>query len=219
MALDKTITKFEENEEMSMEDLMKDYDASGGISSGKEITVTIVGENEDGFLADLGIKSEGLIPKKEFEEGKIPAQLKPGASVKVKVLNTHGQPVLSYRQVVEKEAWDNIEKLYRQGKHVHAQIVKTIKGGFIADIGVDAFMPISQIDTHFVKEPGKYIGKSYEAAITEFDRGDRKVVVSRRKLLEDEKAAKRASVLESIAEGQIVDGTVARITNFGAFVD
>ena len=88
MALDKTITKFEENEEMSMEDLMKDYDASGGVSVGKEITVTIVGENEDGFLVDLGIKSEGLIPKKEFDEGKIPAELKIGAGVKVKVLNT-----------------------------------------------------------------------------------------------------------------------------------
>jgi small subunit ribosomal protein S1 len=219
MALDKSITKFEENEEISMADLMKDYDASGGISSGKEITVTIVGENEDGFLVDLGIKSEGLIPKKEFEEGKIPAELKPGASVKVKVLNVHGQPVLSYREVVEKEAWDNVEKLYREGKRAHAHIVKTVKGGFIADIGVNAFLPVSQIDSHFVKEPEKYVGKSYEAAITEFDRRDKKVVVSRRKLLEDERAAKRASVLESIAEGQIVDGTVARITNFGAFVD
>jgi small subunit ribosomal protein S1 len=219
MALDKTITKFEENEEMSMEDLMKDYDASGGVSSGKEITVTIVGENEDGFLVDLGIKSEGLIPKKEFEEGKIPPQLKVGASVKVKVLNTHGQPILSYKQVVEKEAWDNVEKLYRLGKHAHIQIIKTVKGGFIADIGVEAFMPISQIDSHYVKEPQKYVGKSYEAIITEFDRRDKKVVVSRRKLLEGEKAAKRASVLESIAEGQILDGTVSKIMQFGAFVD
>ena len=80
-------------------------------------------------------------------------------------------------------------------------------------------MPISQIDSHYVKEPEKYIGKSYEAVITEFDRRDKKVVVSRRKLLEGEKAAKKASLLESIAEGQILDGTVAKITKFGAFVD
>ena len=219
MALDKTITKFDENEEVSMADLMKDYDNSNAISSGKVITVTIVGENEDGFLVDLGIKSEGLIPKKEFDEGKIPSELKPGASVKVKVLNTHGQPILSYREVVEKEAWDNAEKLYKEGKHAHAHILKTVKGGFIADIGVSAFLPISQIDTHFVKEPEKYVGKSYKAAITEFDRKDKKVVISRRKILEDEKTAKRTSVLESIAEGQIVDGTVSRITNFGAFLD
>ncbi|MDR2192090.1 MAG: S1 RNA-binding domain-containing protein [Endomicrobium sp.] len=220
MALDKTITKFEENEEVSMADLMKDYDASGGIFAGKEIVVTIIGENEDGFLVDLGIKSEGLIPKNEFEEGNVPSELKQGASVKVKVLNMHGQPVLSYREVVEKEAWDNAEKLYREGKHARAHILKTVKGGFIADIGgVNAFLPISQIDTHFVKEPEKYVGKSYETTITEFDRKDKKVVISRRKILEDEKTAKRNSVLESIAEGQIVDGTVARIVNFGAFVD
>ncbi|MDR1941608.1 MAG: 30S ribosomal protein S1 [Endomicrobium sp.] len=218
--LDKTVTSFEDGEEMSMSDLMKEYDSSSGaISAGKEITVTIVAENEDGFMVDLGMKSEGIIPKKEFEEGTIPSELKPGASVKVKVLNTYGQPVLSYREVIEKERWDNVEKIYSANKSVRAEIIKTVKGGFIADVGVNAFLHISQIDVHFVSNPEKYVGKSYEVAITEFDRRAKKVVVSRRKLLEDEKNAKRASVLESIAEGQILDGTVSRLAAFGAFID
>lgn len=217
--LDTTVTSFDENEEMSMADLMKEYDGVGDINAGKELEVTIIAENEDGFLVDLGMKSEGLIPKKEFEEGKVPAELKPGATVKVKVVNMHGQPVLSYREIIEKVQWDNIEKLFNEGKHVHGTIVKTIKGGFIVDIGVGAFLHISQVDTHFVKEPEKYVGKSYEFAVTEFDRRKKRVTVSRRKILEDEKSAKRASALETIAEGQIVDGTVSRITNFGAFID
>ena len=219
MALDKTVTNFEENEEMSMADLMKEFDSAGNISVGKEMEVTIIAENEDGFMADLGMKSEGMIPKKEFDEGKIPKELKAGATVKVKVVNMHGQPILSYREMIEKEQWDRIEQIFREGKPVRGTISKTVKGGFIVDAGVNAFLHISQVDTVFVKDGEKYVGKSYDFAITEFDRRDKQVVVSRRKLLENEKASKRASALETIAEGQIVDGTVSRITTFGAFID
>ena len=217
--LDKNTTHFEENEEMSMADLMKEFDTVGNITVGKELEVTIIAENEDGFMVDLGMKSEGMIPKKEFEEGKVPKELKSGATVKVKVVNMHGQPILSYREMVEKVQWDKVEQLFREGKHAQGVISKTIKGGFIVDIGINAFMHISQVDTVFVKDGEKYVGKTYEFAIAEFDRQSKKVAVSRRKLLEDEKNSKRASVLETIAEGQIVDGTVSRITTFGAFVD
>lgn len=219
MVLNKTITNFEENEDMSMADLMKEYDGAGNLSLGKEIEVTIIEENEDGFMVDLGMKSEGLIPKKEYGEGVLPAELKVGNKVKVKVINLHGQPVLSYREVVEKSKWDNVEKAFNEGKHIHGTVLKAVKGGLIVDIGVDAFLHISQIDTHFVSDTEKYIGKSYEFAITEFDRRAKKAAVSRKKILEDEKSAKRESVLNSIAEGQILDGTVARITDFGAFID
>lgn len=217
--LDKNVTHFEENEEMSMADLMKEFDSVGNITVGKELDVTIIAENEDGFMVDLGMKSEGLIPRKEFEEDKIPAELKVGATVKVKVVNMHGQPILSYREMIEKEHWDKIEQLYREGKTVKGTIIKTIKGGFLVDIGVNAFLHISQVDTVFVKEGDKYVGKVYDFAVTEFDRRAKKATLSRRKLLEDEKASKRASALESLAEGQILDGTISRITTFGAFID
>ncbi|MDR1195085.1 MAG: 30S ribosomal protein S1 [Endomicrobium sp.] len=217
--LNKNETHFEENEEMSMADLMKEFDSAGNITAGKELDVTIIAENEDGYMVDLGMKSEGLIPKTEFDEGKIPPELKVGATVKVKVLNMHGQPVLSYREVIEKERWDKIEKLVNEGKTVKGTITKTIKGGFLADIGVNAFLHISQVDTNFVKDGEKYVGKTYDFAVTEFDRRAKKVVISRRKILEDEKTARRTSALETIAEGQIMDGTVSRITAFGAFID
>ncbi|MDR2426915.1 MAG: 30S ribosomal protein S1 [Endomicrobium sp.] len=217
--LDKNATHFEENEEMSMEDLMKEFDSAGNITVGKELDVTIIAENEDGYMADLGMKSEGIIPKSEFDEGKLPPELKIGAVVKVKVLSTRGQAVLSYREMAEKEWWDKVESAVKEGKTVKGMISKTVKGGFLVDIGVTSFLHISQIDINFVKDGEKYVGKTYDFAIMEFDRKAKKVVVSRRKLLEDEKNARRTSAFESIAEGQILDGTVSRITSFGAFID
>lgn len=217
--LDKSTTLFEENEEMSMADLMKEFDSVGNISVGKELEVTIIAENEDGFMVDLGMKSEGLIPKKEFDEDKVPPELKVGATVKVKVVNMHGQPVLSYREMIEKEQWDRLEQFFKEGKTVKGTISKTIKGGFLADVGVNAFLHISQVDTVFVKDGEKYVGKTFDFMITEFDRRAKKISISRRKLLEDERNAKRTAALESIAEGQILDGIVSRIATFGAFID
>ncbi|MCL2335035.1 MAG: 30S ribosomal protein S1 [Endomicrobia bacterium] len=219
MALDKNVTSFEENE-MTMADLMNEYKGSDNMSGGKEIEVTIVEENADGFMADIGMKSEAMIPKTEFEEGKIPPELKVGATVKVKIVNTRGMTILSYREVAEKAKWDAVEKLFKEGKHVHGTILKTVKGGFIVDIGgINAFLHISQVSASFVKDGEKYVGKSYEFALTEFDRYAKKASVSRRKILEDQKSANREAALSSIAEGQIVDGTVSKIMPFGAFVN
>ncbi|MDR3257102.1 MAG: S1 RNA-binding domain-containing protein [Endomicrobium sp.] len=216
--LDKMVTSFEDCEDISMADLMKDYNESPNIDFGKELEVTIIAENADGFMVDLGMKFEGIIPKKEFEEGKIPTELKVGAKIKVKIVSTRGQHILSYREVIEKNKWDVVQEAFKNNHRVYGTIVKTIKGGFLVNIGVNAFLHISQLDTCFVKETEKYVGKSYEFIITKFDREEKNVIVSRRKIIEDEKNVARTSALESIAEGQIIDGTVSRITNFGAFI-
>ena len=168
--LDKTGTSFEDNGDISMADLVKGYDESSNIGFGKEIEATIIEENSDGFMVDLGMKSEGIIPKKEFEEGKVPTELKVGASVKVKIVSLHDQPVLSYREIVEEAKWGVAQKSFENGKHVNGTILKTIKGGFLVNVdGINAFLPISQLDTHFVKEAERYVGKSYEFVIIELD--------------------------------------------------
>jgi small subunit ribosomal protein S1 len=217
--LDKTLTSFEDSENTNMTDLMKGYNESINVAFGKELEVTIIEENADGFIVDFGMKSEGIIPKKEFEEGRVPTELTVGAKVKVKVISSYGQPVLSYREIIEKGKWDALQEVFENKKHVNGMIVKTVRGGFIVDIGVDAFLHISQIDTHFVKETEKYIGKSYDFIITEFDRKKNNIIISRRKIIEDEQSILKASILENIAEGQIIDGTVSNITNFGAFIN
>ncbi|MDR2399704.1 MAG: 30S ribosomal protein S1 [Endomicrobium sp.] len=216
--LDKTV--FDNTEDISMADLMKGYDDTNTIESGKELDGVIMEENSDGFMVDLGIKSEGMIPKKEFEEGKIPQELKVGAKVRVKVINTIGRPILSYRVILEKDKFDNLQKAFNNGNYISGTILKDIKCGFIVDIGgVNAFLPISHVDINFVKDAKVYIAKTYEFVITELDIKKRNIVISRRKILEDEKNIVRESALSSIAESQILDGTVSRITNFGAFVD
>jgi small subunit ribosomal protein S1 len=211
------LTKFEDDESISMEDLLKKEETK--INRGDIIDVTIVAENEDDFLVDLGLKSESAIHKAEFSDGQIPPELKPGATVKVFVKRTFPKIELSYREVVEKEAWDKLEAAFKNKENISGKIEKTVKGGFLVNVGVSAFLHISQLDTNFVKNTEKFIGKTFDFAITEFDRNDKKIVLSRRKLLEDEKLAKKQKALESLSEGQIIDGKVVRITNFGAFVD
>lgn len=210
------LTVFEDAENISMGDLLG---PEMKVNRGEIISVKIVSENADGFLVDLGMKSDGIILKSEFAETEIPKELKTGAEVKAFIKRTFPKIELSYREVMEKSAWDKIEENFKNKKNITGTILKTVKGGFIVDIGVNAFLHISQVDSNFVKDGEKYVGKTYEFAITEFNRDDKKISLSRRKLLEDEKLAKKKSALDSLAEGQIIDGSVTRITNFGAFID
>lgn len=211
------LTKFEDAENISMEDLLKQEDTK--FNKGDIISVVIVAENDDDFLVDLGLKSEGSIHKSEFLNGQIPQELKVGATVKVFVKRTYPKIELSYREVIEKAAWDKLETAFKNKENISGKIEKTVKGGFLVNVGVYGFLHISQLDTNFVKNTEKFIGKTFDFAITEFDRNDKKIVLSRRKILEDEKLAKKQKALNSLSEGQIIDGKVVRITKFGAFVD
>ncbi len=212
------LTKFEDDESMSMADLMK-TETTPEIRNGQILDVVIVAETDDAFMVDLGMKSEGIIPKSEFENNEIPQELKAGATVKVFVKNATGRIQLSYREVIERQVWDKIEEAFKNKQTIKGTIKKAIKGGFVADVGVNAFLHISQVDTTFVKDTEKYIGKTFDFAITEFNRHDKKITLSRRKILEEEKAVKKAKIFDSLSEGQILDGTVKKIIASGAFID
>jgi small subunit ribosomal protein S1 len=207
--LNNEATKFEESEQ-SMADLMKSESSIGDLGVGKEIDATIIAQTADGFLLDLGTKTEGIILKSDYQDEKIPDELKVGQTVRVKIMDMRGQPKLSRKEVFKKEKWESVSKFAQSQKQISGLISKAIKGGFIVDIdGLKAFLPISQIENHFVKDTEKYIGKTYQFVITEFNRAKEKITVSRRKVLEDEKLAKKKSILETLAEGQILDGTVS----------
>ncbi len=212
------LTKFEDDESMSMADLMK-TETTPEIRNGQILDVVIVAETDDAFMVDLGMKSEGIIPKSEFENNEIPQELKAGATVKVFVKNATGRIQLSYREVIERQVWDKLEEAFKNKQTIKGTIKKAIKGGFVADVGVNAFLHISQVDTTFVKDTEKYIGKTFDFAITEFNRHDKKITLSRRKILEEEKAVKKAKIFDSLSEGQILDGTVKKIIASGAFID
>jgi len=215
----KLLVNFEDCE-ISMADLLKDCSKSENTGFGEELEVTIVEENSEGFMVDLGMKFEGIIPKKEFEESKIPPELKVGARIRAKILNDERQPlVLSYREIVERAVWKTLRDTFESGKRVCGTIIKSVKGGFIVDIGLKAFLHISQLDTSFIEDSERYIGKSYEFIITSFDEKEKNVTLSRRRIIEYEKNAAKASALERIEKGQIIDGKVSTITGFGAFID
>ena len=150
------LTKFEEDDSISMADLLGP-ETKIGFNKGQIIDVVIVAETDDGFMVDLGMKSEGIISKSEFENNEIPKELKVGANVKVYVKNAVGRIQLSYREVLEKQAWDKIEEIFKNKQTIKGTITKSIKGGFIVDVGVNAFLHISQVDTVFVNKPEKYI--------------------------------------------------------------
>ncbi|MDR0485854.1 MAG: S1 RNA-binding domain-containing protein [Elusimicrobiota bacterium] len=213
-------TSFEETEETSMEDLMKDYGDGKEIKLGSKITVKIIAQNKEGFLADLGTKIDGIIPIDDYAEGKFPEEVKVGAEVKVKVTDMRGAIKLSHKACRDEEVFEILSASFKENKTISGKVKSQIKGGFIVDLnGADAFLPMSQADLRQIKDPKKYLGKTYQFLIAEFDRHKRKLVVSRRKILEKERDEKKKAVLEKISEGQIVDGVVNGVTDFGAFVD
>ena len=193
------------------------------LEEGKVITARVIAVTDDGVVVDLGVKSDGLVPKIEFENDKEAlAEIVPGSMIPVIIQNLRsedGHMPVSWKKAREKDAWENINNAAKNNQPIEGVIRKKNKGGFSVDIGIEAFLPASQVDTHFAKNTDKYMGKKYQFAITEVNQEKRNVVLSRRKLLEAEQRAKKEKVLSVIKEGEIVEGTVTSVTGFGAFVD
>lgn len=206
-------------EEMKMDELLG---PDLKIEEGKIIKVRVIGEIEDGYLVDLGMKSEGLIPRSEFDLPELSSEIKVSAEISVMVVQLHsetGHPIVSYKKIKEKDTWDRILKAQAGDGRIEGTIIRKVKGGLMVYIGIEAFLPMSQIELHFVKDVDKYIGKKLVFLITETSRENNKVVLSRRRLLEIEQKLCREETLSRIKEGSIVEGRVTNITNFGAFVD
>ncbi|MGA2090286.1 MAG: 30S ribosomal protein S1 [Endomicrobiales bacterium] len=207
------------NEEMSMADLLG---PDIKLENGKILTVKIIGQNADGFLVDLGTKSDGLIPIGDCDEA-TKNSFKIGMQVQVmvvKMFTESGYVILSNRQIREKAAWDRVVEAFKSGHPVEGRVRQKNRGGFTVDLGgVSAFCPISQIELRFVKDADKYLGKTLSFNIAELDQSQRNVVVSRKKILEEEDKTRKAKVMAGLAEGNIVDGQVMGITDFGAFID
>jgi len=145
-----------------------------------------------------------------------------GATVPVFVVALHGEnghPVVSYKKVRESAAFERLAENFQSGAMVKGAIVSKVKGGFIVDIGTNAFLPLSQLELRPPKDVDSYIGKSFEFTISEFNRQQKNIVVSRRKMLEEAQKENKLKTLSALAVGQSVEGVVTNITDFGAFVD
>ena len=188
-------------------------------SPGSIITGKIIGYAGSDFLVDVGLKSEGVLDKNEFDK---PDDVEIGDPVDV-YLEEQERPdstiAISKRKADRIRGWEEITSVKGEGDPVKGKVERKIKGGLLVDIGVPVFLPASQVDIRRPPDIGLYIGKEIEAVILSIDEERRNIVISRRKLIEDRRAEQRKELLQNIHEGDIVLGTVKNIADFGAFVD
>ena len=208
------------------EDFAALLDESFGIAAGFEGSVVkglVVEVDGDFAVIDVGLKSEGRIPLKEFSNAGQPADIKPGDLVEVFVEryeDKNGEVMLSREKARREEAWTQLERSFQENARVNGVIFGRVKGGFTVDLaGAVAFLPGSQVDVRPVRDVGPLMGSPQPFQILKMDRSRGNIVVSRRAVLEETRAEQRSELIESLKEGQILDGVVKNITDYGAFVD
>ncbi len=194
-----------------------------GAFEGAVVRGTIVGIDNDFAVIDVGLKSEGRIPLKEFSAPGRAADLKVGDQVEVYVEryeDRHGEVSLSREKARREEAWAQLETAFQDNQRVTGQIFGRVKGGFTVDLsGAVAFLPGSQVDIRPVRDIGPLMGTPQPFQILKMDRSRGNIVVSRRAVLEETRAEQRSELIESLREGQVLEGVVKNITDYGAFVD
>ncbi len=188
----------------------------GALLQGRVVAITDLG-----VMVDIGSKSEGLIPAQEFLESEDVIKLESGQSIEVQVTGEEkeGYILLSYQRARRRRAWENIEKSYRHHTNLAGRVVDRIKGGLVVDVGVRAFLPASQVDLRPVHDLETWQGQEIQVRVLKVNRKRGNVVVSRRVILDEEQQAQRQQLMDSLAEGQVLKGTVKNITGYGVFVD
>ena len=182
--------------------------------------------DDDFVLVDVGYKSEGIIPRNEWEEGDTIPEI--GETIRVLVEDTEdvvgrqderGMIVLSKRKAEKIEKWMKVMETVHENDVVTGMVTRKIKGGLLVDIGVNVFLPASQVDIRRPHDIGEYIGKEIKCLVLKIDEARRNIVVSRRSLIEAERAQKKSELLKQLEVGQLRKGVVKNIADFGAFVD
>ncbi len=193
------------------------------IREGGVVAGTVTEMDNDHVVVDVGLKTEGRIPSREFVFQGERETVKVGDVIDVyleRIENALGDAVLSREKARREEAWNRLERVFEKTEPVTGQIVGRVKGGFTVDLGgASAFLPGSQVDIRPVRDVGPLMGKDQPFAILKMDRPRGNIVVSRRAVLEESRAEQRAELINQLAEGEIRDGVVKNITDYGAFVD
>jgi small subunit ribosomal protein S1 len=188
-------------------------------SEGSIVKGRILQKRTNEVLIDIGYKSEGVISLSEFEDGD---DLEVGHEVEVlleRLENDEGMVVLSKEKAAQKQNWEKIVQIFNNGGLITGKVKAVVKGGLMLNVGVEAFLPGSQVDIIAPKDLRVYEGKTLECKIVKLNEERKNVVLSRRELIEAERAEKRSKLLSGIEKGGTVKGTVKNITDFGAFID
>ncbi len=201
--------------------LLDESFAGTAMIEGRVVPATVTAVGSDFITVDVGLKTEGRIPTKEFFGDEIQPAL--GVIVEVyleRIENALGDAVLSRDKAKREEAWTRLERVHDKKETVKGAIVGRVKGGFTVDLGgVNAFLPGSQVDIRPIRDVGPLMGQMQPFAILKMDRPRGNIVVSRRAVLEESRAEQRAEIVGNMAEGERRKGVVKNITDYGAFVD
>jgi small subunit ribosomal protein S1 len=211
----------EEYSSVEYERMMEMYNGTlASIEEGEIVKSRVLEIRDNMVVLDIGFKSEGTVPREEFKD--LP-DLKPGDEVEVlleHLEDQEGSVVLSKKKADFMRVWERIRLAYENDQPVEGTLVKKIKGGVVVDLmGVDAFLPGSQIALRRVPNIDELLGQKYEFKIIKLNKRRRNIVVSRRVILENERAGKREKLMKELAKDQVRKGVVKNITDFGAFID
>jgi len=188
-------------------------------SEGSIVTGSILEIRDNDVLVDIGYKSEGLIPRHEFKDI---ADVQPGDSVEVlleQLEDEEGMVVLSKQRAESQRNWEKVLEECNEGDIIEGEITGQVKGGLLVDVGVEAFLPGSQVDVVPVRNVGEFMGKTMQFKILKINTERRNIVLSRRELIEESRRDQKKQLLADIKIGQLRTGVVKNITDFGAFID
>ncbi|MEO1772943.1 MULTISPECIES: 30S ribosomal protein S1 [Enterococcus] len=215
-----------DNENVSMEAAMESVQEVkvGDIVRGEVLAL----EDKQVIIGIEGAGVEGVVPAKELSTlpvEDISEEVKVGDVLDLVVISSigkdkeNGSYLLSKRRLDAKKVWEDIEKDYEAGKIIEAPVTSSVKGGLVVDVGVRGFVPASMIDDHFVDDFSEYVNKTLAFKIIEIEPSENRLILSHKAVVEAEKAEKKQEVLAGLHEGDVITGKVARLTDFGAFID
>jgi small subunit ribosomal protein S1 len=202
---------------LTMEEAMKQ--SAMRFAAGEIVKGTVIEVRPKEVLVDIGYKSEGVIPANEFEDIKV---VKVGDVINVlieKLEDKEGMVVLSKEKAEFKQNWDKILTICNEGGTISGKVKAVVKGGLLVNIGVEAFLPASQIDVTTIKNLTTFVGNTYDFKVVKINQERQNIVLSRRELIEQERTERRSKLLSEMTPGDIRKGTVKNITDFGAFID
>ncbi|MFV0560869.1 MAG: 30S ribosomal protein S1 [Enterococcus sp.] len=224
------MTEFDQNQvengNESMEDVLNSFQEIniGDVVKGEVLAI----EDKQAIVGIQGAGVEGVVPAKELST--LPVEdindvVHVGDVLDLVVISTigkdkeNGSYLLSKRRLDAKKVWEEIEQDFRDGKIIEAPVTTVVKGGLVVDVGVRGFVPASMVEDHFVADFSEYKGKTLRFKIIEIEPSENRLILSHKAVVEGEKEVKKAETLSKITEGEVLEGTVARLTDFGAFVD
>jgi len=210
----------DESAYQSMEELLEQDAGFRGLRPGDIIFGTVESIGDHGALVNVGAKSEGLVPPEEL--GARNQEINVGDEIAVYVVDNGGRSgniILSKKKADYERAWQSIIKAFESGEVLSAMVIDRVKGGLVVDLGMRGFLPASHVATKNVNALDRFVGQSIKLKVIEVDRARKRVVVSQKRAVEDEKKVRREQTVTTLEEGQIRRGVVRRVTDYGAFVD